>query len=110
MILAGPPLFPRVLPMGGSSHGPQGAPLTGVTVIWASPRFGHPHFQKPSDMGIGLGLQGMPISLGSWEWGCPKRGDAHITVTPGPGLVPMALPLTRSTLSLQGAPPHPVHS
>ena len=23
----------------------------------------------------------MPISLGFWEWGCPKRGDAHITVT-----------------------------
>ena len=25
----------------------------------------------------------MPISLGFWEWGFPKRGDAHITVTPG---------------------------
>ena len=24
----------------------------------------------------------MPISLGFWEWGCPKRGVAHITVTP----------------------------
>ena len=24
----------------------------------------------------------MPISLGSGEWGCPRRGDAHITVTP----------------------------
>ena len=23
----------------------------------------------------------MAISLGFWEWGCPKRGDAHITVT-----------------------------
>ena len=23
----------------------------------------------------------MPISLGFWEWGCPKREDAHITVT-----------------------------
>ena len=23
----------------------------------------------------------MPISLGFWEWGCPKRGDAHTTVT-----------------------------
>ena len=22
----------------------------------------------------------MPISLGFWEWGCPKRGDAHTTV------------------------------
>ena len=26
MILAGLPLFPRVLPLGGSSHSPQGAP------------------------------------------------------------------------------------
>ena len=26
--------------------------LHAVTVIWASPRFGHPHFQNPSDMGI----------------------------------------------------------
>ena len=25
----------------------------------------------------------MSISLGFREWGCPKRGDAHITVTPG---------------------------
>ena len=24
----------------------------GVTVTWASPRFGHPHSQNPSDMGI----------------------------------------------------------
>ena len=23
----------------------------------------------------------MPISLGFCIWGCPKRGDAHITVT-----------------------------
>ena len=26
----------------------------------------------------------MPISPGFWEWGCPKRGDAHVTVTPKP--------------------------
>ena len=25
----------------------------------------------------------MPKTLGIWEWGCPKRGDAHITVTAG---------------------------
>ena len=25
----------------------------------------------------------MPISLEFWEWGCPKRWDAHITVTGG---------------------------
>ena len=24
----------------------------------------------------------MPISLDFWEWGRPKRRDAHITVTP----------------------------
>ena len=23
----------------------------------------------------------MPKTLGIWEWGCPKRGDAHITKT-----------------------------
>ena len=22
------------------------------------------------------------MSLGFWEWGCSKRGDTHITVTP----------------------------
>ena len=26
--------------------------VTGVTTIWASPRFGKPHSPKPSDMGI----------------------------------------------------------
>ena len=31
-------------------------------------RFGHP--------------QGMPKTLGIWEWGCPKRGDAQNAVTP----------------------------
>ena len=30
----------------------QAPPSTGVTVIWESPRFRHPHFQNPSDMGI----------------------------------------------------------
>ena len=42
---------------------------------------GHPHSQNPSGMGI-------PVSyylsdLGCWEWGRPKRGYAHTTVTPG---------------------------
>jgi len=50
--------------------------LPGVTVIWVSPRFGHPHSPNPGDMGIpfsyylsdfGLGLQGMPLSTGFWE-------------------------------------------
>ena len=38
--------------------------------------------QLPLRFGLGLVLKGMPISLGFWEWGFPKRGDAHITVTP----------------------------
>ena len=32
----------------------------------------------------------MPTSLGFWEWGCPKRGDAHITGTPPPFLSPVS--------------------
>ena len=28
----------------------------------------------------------MPISLGFWEWGCPKRRDAHITSVLGMGM------------------------
>ena len=32
----------------------------------------------------------MPVSLGFWEWRCPKLGDAHITVTPDSNLVPRA--------------------
>ena len=35
----------------------------------------------PWRFGLGLGLQGMPVSLGFWEWGCPKCGDVHITVS-----------------------------
>ena len=26
----------------------------------------------------------MPKTLGIWEWGCPKRGDAQNAVTPPP--------------------------
>ena len=33
----------------------------------------------------------MPISLGFWEWGCPKRGDAHIPIT-----APSVLPILRA--------------
>ena len=64
-------------------------------MIWASPRFEHPHSQTSSDMCIpsdpspNLNLNSwgdmrgeVPISLGFWECGCPKSGDAHITVTP----------------------------
>ena len=65
-----------------------------VTVIKASPRFGHPHSQNPSDMGIPshitlaiwvrVSVTGDAIPLGFREWGCPKRGEAHISVTPLP--------------------------
>ena len=64
-------------------------------MIWASPRFEHPHSQTSSDMCIPSDpspnlnpnswgdMRGeVPISLGFWECGCPKSGDAHITVTP----------------------------
>ena len=33
--------------------------------------------------GLRLGLQGMPILVEFWEWGCPKRVDAHITLIRG---------------------------
>ena len=33
----------------------------------------------------------MPISLGFWEWGCSKRGDAHIPIT-----APSVLPILRA--------------
>ena len=64
-------------------------------MIWASPRFEHPHSQTSSDMCIPSDpspnlnpnswgdMRGeVPISLGFWECGCPKSGNAHITVTP----------------------------
>ena len=39
----------------------------------------------------------MPKTLGIWEWGCPKRGDAHITVT---GALERRLPLLHDFKSL----------
>ena len=59
-------------------------------------------------------IQGMPISLGPWEWGCPKSGDAHITGTPRPFLSPVSsrfilmfalsqFPRTRLSRSLEQA-------
>ena len=47
-----------------------------------NPRNGHSLLILPLRFGLelGLGLQGMSISLGFREWGCPKSGDAHITV------------------------------
>ena len=40
----------------------------------------------------------MPKTLGIWEWGCPKCGDAHITVTPGFSLVTSSSMLWSSSL------------
>ena len=44
---------------------------SGVPVIWATPRFRHPHSQNPSDMGIPS-----HITLAIWV---RVTGDAHIT-------------------------------
>ena len=49
-----------------------------VTVIWACPRLGSS--QNPShDMGIPCNPD--PNRKGFWEWRCPKRGDAHVSVS-----------------------------
>ena len=55
-----------------------------VAVIWVSPFpkpqwYRHPLLILPYRFGLGFGLG----SLGFWEWGCPKRGEAHNTVTEG---------------------------
>ena len=42
----------RMLKTGSLSRGPPCLESPGVTVIWASPRFGHPHSRIPSDMDI----------------------------------------------------------
>ena len=39
----------------------------GVTAFWASPRFGHPHSQIPSVLGIPRYPPGMPKSLVFWS-------------------------------------------
>ena len=54
-------------------------------MILASPRFGHPHSQNPSCMGIPVAIWvrvtgDARITRVLWM-GCPKCGDAHITVT-----------------------------
>ena len=46
MILAGLPLFPRVLPLGGSSHSPQGAPHLCYSDM-GIPEFWVPLFPRP---------------------------------------------------------------
>ena len=61
----------------GISASVLGIPIPKTLVIWASPVI----LPWP----FGLELQGMPISLEFWERGCPKRGDAHITVTAAKG-------------------------
>ena len=55
----------------------MGNPMPKSLVIWAS--------SSRITLGIWVRVRvtGDAISLGFWEWGCPKRGNAHITVTPG---------------------------
>ena len=68
--------------MKGESH-VLGIPIPKTLVIWA--------FPSHTTLAIWVKfIQGMPTSLGFWEWGCPKRGDAHITGTPPPFLSPVS--------------------
>ena len=70
-------------------------------MIWASPRFGLPHSQTPTDMGIPLsyylsglelrlGWPGMPMSLGFWERGCPYAYHCDSTRNYMPFLSPVS--------------------
>ena len=52
----------------------------GVTVIWAFPRFGHPHSQNPSDMESPVTLTLTQITK------VIREEDAHITRLLGMGL------------------------
>ena len=50
----------------------MGIPIPKTLAIWASPSF--------ITLGIWVRVRvtgRMPISLGFWEWGCPKRGNAR---------------------------------
>ena len=55
-----------------------GIPIPKTLVIWASPLTLTLTLTQIAEV-----IRGMPISLEFWESGCPKRGDAHITVTEG---------------------------
>ena len=49
-----------------------------VTVIWASPRFGDPHFQNASDMGFGNGdAQNVGMPAYHVLWHRPSRGRVY---------------------------------
>jgi len=52
--------------------------LAGLPLVLAIPSNPNPNPNRLGNM-----KKGMPISLRFWEWGCPKRRDAHITVTAG---------------------------
>ena len=72
--------------MKGESH-VLGIPIPKTLVIWA--------FPSHTTLAIWVRVKvkvytGMPTSLGFWEWGCPKRGDAHMTGTPPPFLSPVS--------------------
>ena len=45
-------------------------------MTWASP-----HITFAIWVRVRVRVTGMSFSLGFGEWGCSKRGDAHITVT-----------------------------
>ena len=47
--------------------------VTAVTVIWASSRFGHPHCQNPSDIGIPCNPNPNP-NPNTYRWGDMRRG------------------------------------
>ena len=53
-------------------------PIPKTLVIWASPS----HIW----VRVRLGSQGMPISLGFWEWGCPYHCDRVLPLSEGNAL------------------------
>ena len=64
----------------GRSHSDMGIPIPKTLVIWASP--------VTLTIIAKIRWDGdAHISLWFWEWGCPKRGDAHIPLT-APSVLP----------------------
>ena len=64
----------------GRCHSDMGIPIPKTLVIWASP--------VTLTIIAKIRWDGdAHISLWFWEWGCPKRGDAHIPLT-APSVLP----------------------
>ena len=81
--------------------------VTGVTVIWASPRFGQPYSQKPSDMGILCN-----VSVKSKLLHAPPPPPGHLTflkiivqIPPYPGQNAVQMPHTGVHSGDQMPPP-----